>query len=91
MLKNIFRKAEPVGEPVTQHTFTVLFEPAEEGGYIVMCPALPGLVSEGDTLDDARKMAKDAIQLYLESLLQDRLPVPKDVQPIKETISVAVA
>jgi antitoxin HicB len=38
-----------------------LFEPAEEGGYVVTRPALPGLVTEGDTLDDAREMARDAI------------------------------
>jgi len=48
--------------------YTVLFEPAEEGGYVVTCPALPGLVTEGDTLEEARKMARDAIRGYLESL-----------------------
>ncbi len=35
------------------YTFTMVFEPAEEGGYVLMCPALPGLVTEGDTLDEA--------------------------------------
>ena len=35
------------------YDFTVLFEPAEEGGYVVTCPALPGLVTEGDTLEEA--------------------------------------
>jgi predicted RNase H-like HicB family nuclease len=42
------------------------------GGYVVTCPALPGLVTEGDTLDEARAMATDAIQGYLESLKKDR-------------------
>jgi antitoxin HicB len=41
------------------YTFRMLFEPAEEGGYVVTCPALPGLVTEGDTRkkrDEWRKM-----------------------------------
>jgi len=37
-----------------EYNYTVLFEPAEEGGYVVKCPALPGLVTEGDTLEEAR-------------------------------------
>jgi antitoxin HicB len=46
----------------------VWFEPAEEGGFVVTCPALPGLVTEGDTLEEARAMAQDAILAYLEIL-----------------------
>src|SRR5260370_20612197 len=53
------------------YTFTMLFEPAEEGGFVVTCPALPGLVTEGDTMEEARRMAEDALRVYLESLLQD--------------------
>ena len=37
--------------------YTVLFEPAEEGGYIVTCPALPGLVTEGDSLEEGMVVA----------------------------------
>ena len=53
----------------------MLFEPAEEGGYVVACPALPGLVTEGDTLEEARAMAEDALRLYLETLREDRLVI----------------
>lgn len=74
--------------------YTVLFEPAEEGGYVVTCPALPGLVTEGDTLEEARAMARDAIQGYLESLRKDGLPMPEDVklsaEPVKEEVNVAL-
>jgi predicted RNase H-like HicB family nuclease len=59
-----------------QCRYTVLYELAEEGGYIVTCPSLPGLVTEGDTLEEARDMAADAIRGYLESLAQDGLPIP---------------
>jgi antitoxin HicB len=74
--------------------YTVLFEPAAEGGYVVTCPGLPGLVTEGGSLKEARAMAKDAIEGYLESLRKDGRPIPKDVlitlQPVKEHIRVAL-
>lgn len=64
----------------TVNSYTVLFEPAEEGGYVVTCPALPGLVTEGDTLEEARKMARDAVRAYLRSLRKDGLPIPQDTK-----------
>jgi signal transduction histidine kinase len=47
-------------EPITatEHTYTAEFEPAEEGGYIVRFPSLPGLVTEGESLEEARSMAE---------------------------------
>ncbi len=36
------------------HEYTVVFEPAEEGGYVVTVPALPGCVTEGDTFERSR-------------------------------------
>jgi antitoxin HicB len=75
-----------------EYRYTVLFEPAEEGGYVVTCPALPGLVTEGDTLEEAREMAQDAIKAYLESLHKDGRPIPEDKElrnePVKERVSV---
>lgn len=77
-----------------EYEYTVLFEPAEEGGYVVTCPALPGLVTEGDTLKDAREMAKDAIRGYLESMQKDELPIPRDKtlrqNPVKEKLRVVL-
>ncbi len=80
--------------PSRSYSFTVIFEPAEEGGYVAVCPALPGLVTEGDTLEEAREMVKDAIRGYLESLERDGLPIPTDkkipLEPVKETVAVAL-
>ena len=61
---------------MTQYKYTVIFEPAEEGGYTVIVPALPGLVTEGDSLEEAKEMVKDAIKCYLESLKKKRYPLP---------------
>jgi len=80
---------------IHEHQYTVVFEAAEEGGYVVTCPALPGLVTEGDTIEEARAMAAEAIRGYLESLAKDGFPAPPEgPQPrsrsTKETITVAV-
>ena len=59
-----------------QYHHTVVFEPAPEGGYVVSVPALPGLVTEGDTIEEARAMAKDAIRGYIESLVKHGEEIP---------------
>ncbi len=53
----------------------VLFEPSDEGGYTAFVPALPGCISEGDTLDEARRNIREAVELYLEPIEE---PVPPD-------------
>jgi antitoxin HicB len=73
---------------MVEYSYTVLFEPAEEDGFIVTCPALPGLVTEGETLEEARAMAQDAIRAYIESLRKDHLPIPSDKMPVKEEVRV---
>ncbi len=67
--------------------FTVVMMPDETGGYVVTCPTLPGLVTEGDTIEEAREMAADAIRGYLESLRLDGEPLPLD-QSITEEVSI---
>lgn len=59
-----------------QYHYTAVFEPAAEGGYIVSVPALPGLVTEGDTIEEARAMVKDAIRGYIESLVKHGEEIP---------------
>jgi len=66
---------------MADYQYTAVFEPAEEGGYVVTVPALPGLVTEGDTLEEARAMVKDAIRGYLESLLKHGEEIPLEASP----------
>jgi predicted RNase H-like HicB family nuclease len=70
------KKHAPV--KVGDYGFTVLIEPNDPDGYLVTCPALPGLVTEGDTLDQAFEMAKDAIEGYLISIIKHGDPIPED-------------
>ena len=53
-----------------------IFEPAEEGGFVVTVPKLPGLVTEGDTFEEAMEMVKDAIKGYLEVLQENKEEIP---------------
>lgn len=48
--------------------YTAIFEPAEEGGFVVTVPRLPGCISEGDTFEEALKNIREAIDLYLEDI-----------------------
>ena len=58
--------------------YTVIFEPAEEGGYIVSVPSLPGCVSQGDTFEQASAMIKDAMRGYLDVLKEEKQEIPKE-------------
>ncbi len=53
----------------------IVLEPSDEGGYTAHVPALPCCISEGDTLDEARKNIRETIDLYLESA--DETPLPE--------------
>ncbi len=72
------------------HNYTAVFEENEHGGYTVTVPTLPGLVTEGKNLDDARKMATEAIQCYLEGLVADKkkLPIEKDIASMRLSVAI---
>jgi len=54
--------------------FKVKLEPCEEGGYTIWVPALPGCISEGETIEECMKNIREAIELYLESIDDDDKP-----------------
>ena len=59
--------------------YTVLLTPdPDEGGYTVTVPALPGCITEGDTLEDALANAREAIRCHLEGLVADGEPIPEE-------------
>ena len=59
-----------------QFSYTAVFEPAGEGGFLVRFPAIPRLATQGETLDDAHAMADDCLRANLESLAIDGEPAP---------------
>jgi predicted RNase H-like HicB family nuclease len=60
-----------------KHQFDVVFEPQDDGGYTAYVPDLPGCVSEGETLDQAAAMIREAMALYLESRQEHGWSLPK--------------
>ncbi len=58
-------------------TYIFVFQPEPEGGYTVTCPALPGLVTYGESLDEAKAMARDAMEGLIEIMLEKEEPVPE--------------
>ena len=52
--------------------YTAIFQKEPEGGYTVIVPSLKGCVTYGETIDEAKKMAKEAIKAYLGSLAKDK-------------------
>jgi len=57
-------------------TYTFVFNPEPEGGFTVTCPALPGLVTYGETLEEARSMARDAMDGLIEVMLENSEALP---------------
>jgi len=57
----------------------LVFAPQDEGGYHVYAPDLPGLHTEGDTLDEATANAQEALALYVEDLREEGRPLDAGV------------
>jgi predicted RNase H-like HicB family nuclease len=55
----------------SKYNFRVVFQPVAEGGYMIIVPSLPGLVSYGRNIEEAKTMATDAIRCHCEGLLKD--------------------
>jgi antitoxin HicB len=62
-----------VAKPVN---YPMIYRREPEGGYTVTCPALPGVTTYGRTKAEARTMARDAVKLYLEELIENGEPIP---------------
>jgi predicted RNase H-like HicB family nuclease len=70
-----------------QLSYRILLRKEPEGGYTVTVPSLPGCVTYGDTIEQAIAMAKEAIELYIESLKEHGEEVPKE-ETLEYTLTV---
>lgn len=66
--------------------YNVIFRAEPEGGYTVIVPSLPGCVSYGKTLEQAKEMATDAIGGYIASLEKHNEPLPTDAESFMSSI-----
>ena len=68
--------------------YNLVFQPEPEGGFTVIVPALPGCITYGKNLKEARSMAIDAIQCYISSLLKHNEPIPSDNESFISSINI---
>jgi predicted RNase H-like HicB family nuclease len=71
--------------------YTINLRPEPEGGYTVLVPALPEVVTYGETEDEALRMAREAIELALEVRGDEGDEIPGDVVPLVRTVIVPQA
>ena len=79
---------------MAEYRYTVYFEPLEEGGFNVVFPAIPEICTFGHTIEEARKMANDALRCHLEGLAKDGESFPTETRPlpapVKEEVAITV-
>lgn len=68
--------------------YRILLRREPEGGYTVTVPSLPGCVTFGDTLEEAIKMAKEAIELYIASLKEHGEEIPTEEGTFEYTVTL---
>lgn len=87
-----YRGCENVWQTMSEHlTFKITLRPEPEGGYTVRVPALPEIVTFGESEDEAIAMARDAIALVVESRKERGEPVPSNDGTLLRSIDVTVA
>lgn len=68
--------------------FKVVIEKGENGYFVATVPALPGCISQGKTESEAKENIKEAIELHLEALAEDGIPItPSKDGKVTEVIS----
>ena len=74
---------------MTKSDYTVVLEPQEGGGFTVLVPALPEVVTEGDNEAEALANAQEAIRAVIEYRRDRGLPIPADTAPQIRRVTVA--
>jgi len=68
--------------------FNVIFRAEPEGGFTVIVPSLPGCITYGRNLKEAKKMAIDAIKGYIASLKKHKEPIPTDEESFLTLVEI---
>ncbi|MDD3623915.1 MAG: type II toxin-antitoxin system HicB family antitoxin [Bacilli bacterium] len=68
--------------------YKILLKKEPEGGYTVFVPSLPGCITYGQTIDESIVNAKEAIELYIESLKSHGEDIPTEENILEYTLTV---
>ena len=75
-VSNYFPILLEISKKCLEMKYTIIIEKGRESGYVAFAPALKGCVSQGKTKAEAMKNIKEAMEAYIEALLEDGLSVP---------------
>jgi predicted RNase H-like HicB family nuclease len=70
------------------YDLTVVIEKDETGRFLALCPALQGCYTEGETIEEALELIKDAMKLHIEDRLENNEPIYQEVKTEKLSIAV---
>lgn len=71
--------------------YRILLKEEPEGGFTVTVPSLEGCITYGKTLELAKTNAREAIELYIQSLKADKLPIPSDENILEYNMQINYA
>lgn len=80
----MFRFVEEETQMSQIYKLPLVLEPQPEGGYVVTCPLLPELITEGDNIQEALQNANDALAAIVEAWIDLKKPLPPVLQPAQE-------
>ena len=69
-------------------SYKILLRKESEGGYTVIVPSLPGCITYGDSISEAIEMAKEAIEVYIESLKAHNEEIPTEENTFEYTLNL---
>jgi antitoxin HicB len=70
------------------YNYKILLKEEPEGGFTVTVPSLAGCITYGENLTEAKKNAKEAIELYIDSLKEDGLSIPSDENLLEYNLQI---
>ena len=68
--------------------YKIQIRPETDGTYTVIVPSLPGCLTFGDTIEEALEMAREAVEVYIESLASRGKEIPSEDDQIEATVTV---
>jgi antitoxin HicB len=71
------------------YSYSVILEPQEGGGFTVLVPALPEVVTEGDNEQEALANAEEAIRAIIEYRREQGIALPSDAPPEIRRVTIA--
>ena len=74
-----------------RYSYKILLTKEEEGGYMVTVPAIPGCITQGDNIEEAKTMAKEAIELYIEELKARGEKIPDNSNTLEYSLNLETA